>query len=83
MKYMRSIAISLLRQYVCCPSLNIYLKNQTFNEVYDECCLWPWLGPSLVTLRCRPTSGFVDDVMFAHTNSSPASMARTRHQLQL
>jgi len=38
------------------------------HDIFCTYYLWPWLGPPLTTMQyvMYSTSGFVDDVMFAH-----------------
>ena len=57
-----------LRNIAICVCMSVYMQACVRNHMrkshssFDACCLWPWLGPSPVTLRCLCTSGFVDDV---------------------
>jgi len=53
-----------------CLSLH-YFRNHMFKllQIFGTCYLWQWLGPPLFALPCwdvLSTSGFVDDVIFAH-----------------
>jgi len=61
--------------WVCrlvCLSIYSHISKTTctakLHQILGACCPWPWIGPlwrRYDTLR-RPTSGFVNDVIFSH-----------------
>jgi len=55
--------------------LSVCLRENTFDlhQNFRACYLWPWLGRILARCDMLCTSGFMGDVMFAHTDQEWAT----------
>jgi len=49
-----------------CPLASLKNDTSKLHEIFCTRCLWSWLGPPLTTMQDVITSGFMDDVIFAH-----------------